>query len=184
METVSSKEYTGVGALEGPLLILEGDQAVTYGERVEVRTPSGEIRQGRVMRTQEDLTIVQVFQGTRGLSAGQTRLRFMGEPFRINVSEDMLGRILDGVGRPADGAPAPFGGVPRDVNGSPMNPVRRDYPRDCFQTGVSALDGMNTLVRGQKLPIFSGAGLPHNELAAQITRQATIPGESDGFAIV
>lgn len=184
MESVSSKEYRGISALEGPVLVLKGAQAVGFGERVEIRSASGEIRQGRVLRTMEDMTVVQVFQGTRGLSAEETRIRFLGEPFRLEVSEEMLGRVLDGIGRPRDGAPEPFGGGAKDVNGQPINPVRRDYPRDCIQTGVSAIDGMNTLVRGQKLPIFSGAGLPHNELAAQIIRQATIPGEESEFAIV
>lgn len=184
MERVASKEYKGVSALEGPLLILEGVGNVSFAERVEIRTADGEVRQGRVLRAGEDMAVVQVFQGTRGLSARDTRVRFMGEPFRLNVSEEMLGRVFDGIGRSADGAPEPFGGVAADVNGRPINPVRRDYPRDCIQTGISAIDGMNTLVRGQKLPIFSGAGLPHNELAAQITRQATIPGEEGGFAIV
>jgi V/A-type H+-transporting ATPase subunit B len=173
-----------MAALNGPLLILEGNQAVAYGERVEVRAPNGEIRQGRVLRTRDDMTIVQVFQGTRGLSVGETRVRFLGEPFRIPVSKDMLGRVFDGTGRPLDGGPEAVGQKVVDVNGQPMNPVRRDYPRDVIQTGVSAIDGMNTLVRGQKLPIFSGAGLPHNELAAQIVRQATIGGAGGDFALV
>lgn len=173
-----------MAALNGPLLVLKGDQSVEYGERVEVRSGSGQIRQGRVLRTRNDLTIVQVFQGTRGLSIADTRIRFLGEPFLLSVSEDMLGRVFDGTGRPTDGGPEPFGGQARNVNGQPMNPVRRDYPRDVIQTGISTIDGMNTLVRGQKLPIFSGAGLPHNELAAQIVRQATIGGQGGDFALV
>jgi len=184
VETVASKEYVGVSALEGPLLILEGAGEVSFAERVEVRTGTGEIRQGRVLRARRDMAVVQVFQGTRGLSVDDTRVRFMGEPFRLEVGEEMLGRVLDGIGRPRDGAPEPFGATAADVNGAPINPVRRDYPRECIQTGISALDALNTLVRGQKLPIFSGAGLPHNELAAQITRQATIPGEEAEFAII
>jgi V/A-type H+-transporting ATPase subunit B len=173
-----------MAALTGPLLILEGNQAVGYGERVEIRAPSGEIRQGRVLRTREDMTIVQVFQGTRGLSVGETRLRFLGEPFRLAASREMLGRVFDGTGRAIDGGPEPVGEKQLDVNGMPMNPVRRDYPRDVIQTGISSIDGMNTLVRGQKLPVFSGAGLPHNEIAAQIVRQATIGGEGGDFALV
>jgi V/A-type H+-transporting ATPase subunit B len=173
-----------MASLSGPLLVLAGNQSVPYGERVEIRSPSGEIRQGRVLRTREDLTIVQVFQGTRGLSVGETRLRFLGEPFRLGVSKDMLGRVFDGTGRPTDGGPEPFADKTLNVNGQPMNPVRRDYPRDVIQTGVSSIDGMNTLVRGQKLPIFSGSGLPHNELAAQIVRQATIGGAEGEFALV
>jgi V/A-type H+-transporting ATPase subunit B len=173
-----------MAGLSGPLLILAGNQSVGYGERVEVRTPSGRVRQGRVLRTRDDMTVVQVFEGTRGLSVSETRVRFLGEPFMLNVSESMLGRVFGGTGAPADGGPEPLMGEARNVNGQPINPVRRDYPRDVIQTGISAIDGMNTLVRGQKLPIFSGAGLPHNELAAQIVRQATI-GEGGGdFAVV
>lgn len=184
MKTTASKEYKGMASLAGPLLVLEGNQAVAYGERVEVRTPKGEIRQGRVLRTREDLTVVQVFQGTSGLSVGETRLRFLGEPFLLTVSKEMLGRVFGGTGLPIDGGPDIFTGEMMNVNGQPMNPVRRDYPRDVIQTGISTIDGMNTLVRGQKLPIFSGAGLPHNELAAQIVRQATIGGEGGDFALV
>lgn len=184
MERIASREFIGVTALEGPLLVLRGKQAVSFGERVEIRAPGGDVRQGRVLKTVDDVTVVQVFQGTRGLSTEGTRVRFLGEPFRLRVSDELLGRVLDGMGRPKDDAPEPFGGLAMDVSGLPMNPVRRDYPRDCIQTGISAIDGLNTLVRGQKLPIFSGAGLPHNELAAQIIRQATIPGEESSFAIV
>ena len=184
MASTVSKEFKGMAALTGPLLILKGDQAVSYGERVEIRTAGGEIRQGRVLRTREDMTIVQVFQGTRGLSVGETRVRFLGVPFRLGVSREMLGRVFDGIGRPIDGGPEPVAEKSLDVNGQPMNPVRRDYPRDVIQTGVSSIDGMNTLVRGQKLPIFSGSGLPHNELAAQIVRQATIGGAGGDFALV
>ena len=184
MKTPASVEYKGMASLTGPLLVLRGDQGVGYGERVEVRTPRGEIRQGRVLRSRADLTVVQVFEGTRGLSVSETRVRFLGEPFLLNVSEGMLGRVFNGSGHPMDGGPEPFGGEARNVNGQPMNPVRRDYPRDVIQTGISSIDGMNTLVRGQKLPIFSGAGMPHNELAAQIVRQATIGGAGGDFAVV
>jgi len=184
VERAASKEYKGMALLAGPLMVLEGGQSIPFGERVEVRAPSGEIRQGRVLRTRDDMTIVQVFQGTRGLSAGETRLRFLGEPFRLAVTTDMLGRVFDGTGGPIDGGPEPFGDKELNVNGQPMNPVRRDYPRDVIQTGISSIDGMNTLVRGQKLPIFSGSGLPHNELAAQIVRQATIATGGGEFALV
>jgi len=179
----AAKEYRGVQRLVGPLLILERAKGVGYQELVEVRTPSGETRRGTVIFTSEQHVIVQVFEGTRGLSASETRVRFAGEPLKLPVSEEMLGRILSGAGRPLDGGPPPYSSDRRDVNGLPVNPSRRAYPREVIQTGVSAIDGMNTLVRGQKLPIFSGSGLPHNELAAQILAQSSIEGE-ENFAVV
>ncbi len=132
----------------------------------------------------EDLAVIEVLEGTAALSVQQTAVRFLGRPLEIPVSEEMLGRVFDGLGRPLDGGPPALAVEMRAVNGSAINPTRRDYPRDCIQTGVSAIDGMNTLVRGQKLPIFSGSGLPHNQLAAQLVRQATLPGRAEEFAVV
>ena len=177
-------EYAGLSKVDGPLIFVENVREAAFDEMVEVRTPSGELRLGQVLEASADVTLVQVFEGTQGLSNKNTRVRFLGDSLRLNVSRDMLGRVFDGFGRPADGSPAPFGGERRDVAGSPINPRARVYPRDFIQTGISAIDGMNTLVRGQKLPIFSGSGLPHNRIAAQIARQATLPSHDTPFTVV
>lgn len=178
-------EYVGLERVTGPLLVVAGVREVGFGERVEVVSPDGKTRQGRVLSVSEEAAVVEVFQGTSGLSARTTRVRFLGRPFDVVVSrEEVLGRIFSGLGAPLDGGPLPFRGARRDVNGLPINPVDRAYPQDFIQTGISAIDGMNTLVRGQKLPIFSGSGLPHNELAAQIVRQARLLTEEEGFAVV
>jgi len=180
----SQIEYAGLSRVDGPLVFVEHVRDAAYDEMVEVRAPDGELRLGRVLETSEAATLVQVFEGTTGLSTEATRVRFLGAPLRLPVSRRMLGRVFDGFGRPADGSPMPFGGDPRDVDGSPINPRARVYPRDFIQTGISAIDGMNTLVRGQKLPLFSGSGLPHDRIAAQITRQATLVGREEPFTIV
>ncbi len=177
-------EYVGLARVEGPLVFVEGAREAVFDEIVEIRAPDGELRLGRVLETSPQATLVQVFEGTAGLSTRGTRVRFLGEPLKIAVSLEMLGRVLDGFGRPIDGSPPPFGGDRRSVDGAPINPQARVYPRDFIQTGISAIDGMNTLVRGQKLPIFSGSGIPHNRLAAQITRQAKLPGEDTRFTII
>jgi len=177
-------EYEGLSKVDGPLIFIENVRDAAFDEMVEIRTPSGELRLGQVLETSAGVTLVQVFEGTQGLSNKSTRVRFLGDSLRLPVSIEMLGRVFDGFGRPADGSPAPFGGEPRDVVGSPINPRARVYPSDFIQTGISAIDGMNTLVRGQKLPIFSGSGLPHNRIAAQIARQATLIGEDTQFTIV
>ncbi|HYC22547.1 MAG TPA: V-type ATP synthase subunit B [Candidatus Bathyarchaeia archaeon] len=177
-------ELRGLRRIEGPLLFARGIPGVGLGEITQVVSPKGERLHGRVLEVRDDLVLIEVLEGTAELSVAATRVRFLGVPLRVPVAREMLGRVFDALGRPLDGGPPPLAEELREVNGNPLNPVRRDYPRDCIQTGVSAIDGMNTLVRGQKLPIFSGSGLPHNQLAAQIVRQARLPGTGEGFAIV
>jgi V/A-type H+/Na+-transporting ATPase subunit B len=179
-----SREYSTVTKVTGPLIVVEGVAGVAYGEVVEIRMPSGEKRMGQVLETELDRATVQVFGGTRDLDTDTTSVRFIGETMRIPVSEDMLGRVFDGAARPIDGKPEIIPEEMLDIYGYSINPTAREFPRDFIETGISVIDGMNTLVRGQKLPIFSGAGLPHNLLAAQITRQANVPGEKEGFAVI
>lgn len=179
-----AKEYSTVTEVTGPLLIVEGVRGVAYGEVVKIRTSTGEERTGQVLEAREDKAVVQVFEGTKGLDTKLTFVRFTGETMKIGLSRDMLGRIFDGMGRPRDGLPDIIPEKIMDINGLPINPTAREYPREFIETGISAIDGMNTLVRGQKLPIFSGSGLPHNELAAQIARQAKVRGEGEEFAVV
>lgn len=177
-------EYIGLGHVEGPLIVVEKVHDVGFGEMVEVTDSVGERRIGQVLDVSRERAVVQVLEGTTGLSNARTRVRFLGRPLMMPVSPQMLGRVFDGLGRAADGGPEPFHGTLRDVNGSPINPYSRTYPRDFIQTGISAIDGMNTLVRGQKLPIFSGSGMPHNRIAAQIARQAKLLREDVQFTIV
>ena len=177
-------EYAGAARLEGPLAVVERVRDAGYGELAEVRGPDGRPRLGRVLDISREAAVVQVLEGTDGLSCAGLRTRFLGESLKLAVSEEMLGRVFDGFGRPADGGPAPLSGDRRDVNGSPINPVSRRYPREFIQTGISAIDGMNSLVRGQKLPIFSGNGLPHDRVCAQLLRQARLPGEEGSFCLV
>lgn len=177
-------EYTKASEIKGPLLILEGVSESAFDELVEITTPAGGKRLGRVLEIGGGRAVIQVFEGTTGLSVAGTKSRFLGKTMEIPASEELLGRVFDGLGRPIDGLPEPVGKDFRDINGQTINPERRDFPSDFIQTGVSVVDGMNTLVRGQKLPIFSGAGMPHNLLAAQIARQATVLGKSDDFAVV
>ncbi|WP_020614150.1 V-type ATP synthase subunit B [Sediminispirochaeta bajacaliforniensis] len=181
---LSGRQYLGADSMEGPLLIMRNTHPVGYRELVECVDASGKTRLGMVLDTSREAVVVQVFEGTSGMTLPSTRTRFLGEPLSLEVTDSMLGRIFDGLGRPIDDGPAPVGNEARDVNGIAVNPTSREYPRDFIQTGISVIDGMNTLIRGQKLPIFSGNGLPHNELAAQITRQAKIRGEGTDFAIV
>jgi V/A-type H+-transporting ATPase subunit B len=185
------QEVLGVSRVEGPLIIVEGAANVSYDEVVEIRDGQGRLRRGRVLEVSEKNAVVQVFAGSTGLSIDGTRVRFLGDTLRIPVTEEMLGRVFDGLGNPIDGGPLPLTDKYADVNGAPINPTARVYPRDYIQTGISAIDGMNTLLRGQKLPIFSGAGMPHDQLAAQIVRQATLgapagekSAETEQFAIV
>ena len=179
-----SIEYRTVGEISGPLMIVEGVRSVAYGEVVKITGPDGKERLGQVLDARENLAVVQVFEGTRGLDVDQTSVKFLGETMRIGVSEDMLGRVFNGVGKPIDGSPDIVPEDIRDINGLPLNPAAREYPREFIQTGISTIDGMNTLVRGQKLPVFSGSGMPHNEIAAQIARQAKVLGEAENFAVV
>lgn len=180
----SPVQYVGVDRVDDPLVFVSGVHGVGFDETVEVLDEQGNARPGTVLELNGDTAIVQVLGGTVGLSNTATRIRFQGRPLSIRVSEDMLGRAFDGLGRPIDGVPAPLGSELRDVNGIPINPAARAYPSDFIQTGISIIDGLNSLVRGQKLPIFSGSGMPHHRLAAQIVRQATLPGREESFAVI
>jgi len=183
---MSSKdvEYTTVSEVAGPLIIVEGIKDVAYNEVVKIRLASGEERTGQVLEAFLDKAIVQVFEGTKGLDTDKTSVRFIGETMKLGVSKDLLGRVFDGTGNPKDDAPSIIPDERREINGNPINPYSREYPQEFIQTGFSTIDGLNTLVRGQKLPIFSGAGLPHNEMAAQIARQAKVLGKQEKFAVV
>jgi len=178
------KEYATINEVAGPLMIVEGVEGVSYSEIVEITISTGEKRRGQVLEVGEGKAVVQVFEGTKGIDTKHTRARFIGETMRIGLSTDMLGRIFDGTGRAIDKRPEIIPEDTNDIHGSPINPTAREYPREFIQTGISTIDGMNTLVRGQKLPIFSGSGLPHNELAAQIARQAKVLGTEEEFAVV
>jgi V/A-type H+-transporting ATPase subunit B len=181
---LAGREYVGVDRIEGPLVFVRNTHSVGYRDLVECVDPEGETRLGIVLDTSAEVVVLQVFSGTSGLTMPETHVRFRGEPHAVQVSERMLGRVFNGLGQPTDGGPPPIGEEELDVNGRPINPTAREYPRDFIQTGISVVDGMNTLIRGQKLPIFSGNGLPHNTLAAQIARQAKIRGEESRFAVV
>jgi V/A-type H+-transporting ATPase subunit B len=184
-------EVVGASRVEGPIVVVEGIGNVGYDEVVEIVDANGGRRYGRVLEVGNGMAVVEVFAGTTGLSIDGTRIRFQGRPFYIPVAEEMLGRVFDGLGRPLDGGPQPLADHYANINGEPINPNARVYPRDYIQTGISAIDGMNTLLRGQKLPLFSGAGLPHDQLATQIVRQATLgapvgqkASQAEQFAIV
>jgi V/A-type H+-transporting ATPase subunit B len=179
-----AKDYLTVREIVGPLLLAEQVEGVTYGELAEIRLASGEVRRGRVLDINQDKALIQVFEGTSGIKTEQTRVRFLGRGQQLGVSMEMLGRVFDGSGRPIDGGPDIIPEKRLDINGSPINPCARDYPNEFIQTGVSAIDGLNTLVRGQKLPIFSGSGLPHGRLAAQIARQARVLKSGERFAVI
>jgi V/A-type H+-transporting ATPase subunit B len=185
------QEVVGVARIEGPILVVEGGANVSYDEVVEIQDSRGQLRRGRVLEVGEGYAVIQAFAGSTGLSIDGTRVRFLGTTLHIPVAEEMLGRIFDGLGNPIDGGPEPLTDHYADVNGQPINPTARIYPRDYIQTGISTIDGVNTLLRGQKLPLFSGAGMPHDQLAAQIVRQATLgklagapQTEGEEFAIV
>jgi V/A-type H+-transporting ATPase subunit B len=180
---LNRREYVGVNEISGPVVAIENIHNVGYNELVEILDSHGRSRLGMTLEVSEGAAVVQVFEGTSGLRLGDTRVRFRGEPLMMPVSEEVLGRVFDGLGRPTDGGPDPVG-EPRDVNGLPVNPTAREYPREFIQTGISAIDGMNTLVRGQKLPIFSGSGLPHMRIVAQIAKQSRIVGGEAEFAVV
>jgi V/A-type H+/Na+-transporting ATPase subunit B len=177
-------QYIGAARIEGPLVVVERVHDVGFDEMVEIIDPEGRPRLGRVLDISEAHAVVQVLEGTSGLANQTLRTRFLGESFRLPVSRQMLGRVFDGLGRPADGGPPALSADRRDVNGMPINPFARRYPREFIQTGLSAIDGMNALVRGQKLPIFSGNGLPHDRVSAQIVRQARLLEEQVEFSIV
>ena len=178
------KEYMTIADIAGPLVLVEKTENVAYEELVEIELSSGEIRRGRVLETWEDKAMVQLFEGTTGMMREETKVRFLGRVIELPVSSDMLGRIFDGFGDPIDKGPKIIPEDRVDINGNPINPYARSYPSEFIQTGVSTIDGMNTLVRGQKLPVFSGSGLPHARLAAQIARQAKVRGTGENFAVV
>lgn len=178
------KEYRSVSEIVGPLMVVENVKGVKFDELVEIRTDSGELRRGQVLEISDDKAVVQIFEGTSNLGAEESKVRFIGNGLTLGVSSDMLGRVFDGLGQPKDNGPRIIPEKRLDVNGESINPVARDFPDEFIQTGISAIDHLNTLVRGQKLPIFSASGLPHNEIAAQIARQATVPGQEGNFAIV
>ena len=178
------KEYRTIQEIAGPLMLVQGVEGVTYNELGEIELASGEKRRCKVLEIDGSNAVVQLFESSTGINPQESKVRFLGRTMELGVSEDMLSRVFDGLGRPIDGGPEILPDQRRDVNGLPMNPAARNYPMEFIQTGVSAIDGLNTLVRGQKLPIFSMSGLPHAELAAQIARQAKVRGTDEQFAVV
>lgn len=178
------KEYKTIQEVAGPLMLVTDVENVTYGELAEIRLPNGEKRNCKVLEIDGNNALLQLFESAQGINLAESTVRFSGRAIELPVSPDMLGRVFDGMGRPIDGEPDIIPDKKMDINGLPMNPASRDYPSEFIQTGISAIDGLNTLVRGQKLPIFSGSGLPHAQLAAQIARQAKILGKDEKFAVV
>lgn len=178
------KEYRTIREVVGPLMLVDEVYDAKYEELVEVRLQNGQIRQGQVLEVEEGKALLQIFEGTSGVKMKESTARFLGHPLEFGVSEDILGREFDGLGRPKDQGPEIFPEKSVDINGEVINPFSRDYPDEFIQTGISAIDHLNTLVRGQKLPVFSASGLPHKELAAQIARQATVLNEAEDFAVV
>jgi len=178
------KEYRTVVEVAGPLMLIERVEGVKYGELAEIEMPGGEIRRGQVLEVDGDKALVQIFEGSTGLNVQSAKVRFLGKSIELPVSLDMLGRVFTGLGRPRDNGPKIIPDKRLDINGFPINPYARDYPSEFIQTGISAIDGMNTMVRGQKLPIFSSSGLPHSRLAAQIARQAKVLSVDTRFAVV
>jgi len=178
------KEYKTISEVAGPLMLVKQVEGVKYGELGEIELRNGEIRKCRVLEVDQESALVQLFESAQGINIAQSKVRFLGKGIELPVSMDMLGRVFDGLGRPADGGPEIIPETRLDINGVPINPTARDYPSEFIQTGISAIDGLNTLVRGQKLPIFSGSGLPHAQLAAQIARQSKVLGTDSRFAVV
>ncbi len=178
------KEYKTIREVVGPLMVVDGVEGVKYDELVEIAGEDGTTRKGKVLEVNGDKAIVQLFENSQGLQMSTSKARFLGRSLTVSVSEDMLGRVFDGLGNPKDGGAQIIPEKRLDINGQPINPAARDYPDEFIQTGISAIDGLNTLVRGQKLPVFSASGLPHAELAAQIARQAKVLGKDTKFAVV
>jgi len=178
------KEYKTVSDVASPLMTVEGVEGVKFDELVEIELQNGERRRGQVLEISGDKAVVQIFEGAAGINLVDTKVRFLGKPLSLDVSEDMIGRSFDGMGQVNDGGPELIPEKSLDINGQAINPIARKYPDEFIQTGISTIDHLNTLVRGQKLPVFSGSGLPHNELAAQITRQANVVGSDENFAVV
>ncbi len=178
------KEYKSIREIVGPLMLVDGVDGVAYNELVEIKGKDGSVRRGKVLEVNRDKALVQLFEGAQGLQMSTSKARFLGRSLELAVSEDMLGRVFDGMGNPKDGGSPIIPEMKLDINGQPINPAARDYPDEFIQTGISAIDGLNTLVRGQKLPVFSASGLPHAELAAQIARQAKVLNNDSKFAVV
>lgn len=178
------KEYKSIKEIVGPLMLVSGVEGVKYDELVEISGQDGSVRRGKVLEVNGDNALVQLFEGSQGIQMSTSKARFLGRSLELGVSEDMLGRVFDGLGNPKDGGAPVIPEKRIDINGQPINPAARDYPDEFIQTGVSAIDGLNTLVRGQKLPVFSASGLPHAQLAAQIARQAKVLGKDSKFAVV
>ena len=178
------KEYRTIQEVAGPLMMVRGVEDVAFDELGEIELVSGETRRCKVLEIDGDTALVQLFESATGINLSNSKVRFLGRSMELGVSEDMLGRVFDGLGRPIDGGPEILPEARLDVNGLPMNPAARSYPEEFIQTGVSAIDGLNTLVRGQKLPIFSASGLPHAQLAAYLARQAKVRGTDEPFAVV
>ena len=178
------KEYKTIREVAGPLMLVDQVEGVKYDELVEIEQSDGRIRRGKVLEINQDKALLQLFEGSQGLRISDSSAKFLGHSIELSVAPDMLGRVFDGMGRPIDGGAELIPEKRLDINGAPINPAARDYPNEFIQTGISAIDGLNTLVRGQKLPVFSGSGLPHANLAAQIARQARVRGTGEGFAVV
>ena len=178
------KEYRTIRQVSGPLMVVDQVEGVTYDELAEIELSDGSVRRCKVLEVNGDKAVVQLFESSAGINLRDSKIRFLGHPLQLAVSGDMLGRVFNGMGEPIDGGPALLAEKYLDINGLPMNPAARDYPDEFIQTGVSSIDGLNTLVRGQKLPIFSGSGLPHAQLAAQIARQARVLDDASNFAVV
>ncbi len=178
------KEYKTVCEIYGPLMLAEGIEQAKYGHMVDIELGDGSLRHGQILQVEGDKVMVQVFEGTEGVNVNQSTMRFLGKPMELAVSKDMLGRVFNGTGSPRDNGPAILPKKKLNINGNPINPYARDYPNEFIQTGISTIDGLNPLVRGQKLPIFSGSGLPHDEITAQLCRQAAVRGKGEQFAVV
>lgn len=178
------KEYKTVREIAGPLMLVEGVDQAKYGQIVDIEMGDGTIRHGQILQVENDKVLTQVFEGTEGINVRDTTVRFLGKPMELAVSPDILGRVFSGTGRPRDDGPPILPKKRMNINGNPINPYARDYPNEFIQTGISTIDGLNPLVRGQKLPIFSGAGLPHDQITAQLARQSTVLGKGEAFAVV
>jgi len=178
------KEYQTVSEIYGPLMLVESVDDAKYGHIVDIEIADGSIRHGQILQVEKQKVLVQVFEGTEGINVNKSTVRFLGKPMELAVSPDILGRVFDGIGEPKDGGPVILPKKRMNINGNPINPYARDFPNEFIQTGISTIDGLNPLVRGQKLPIFSGAGLPHDEITAQIARQAAVLGKGEDFAVV
>jgi V/A-type H+-transporting ATPase subunit B len=178
------KEYKTVTQVYGPLMLVESVDGAKYGHIVDIEIADGTIRHGQILQVDGDKVMVQVFEGTEGINVVDSTVRFLGKPMELSLSPEILGRVFDGTGKPKDDGPEIIAQKKMNINGNPINPYARDFPNEFIQTGISTIDGLNPLVRGQKLPIFSGAGLPHDDIAAQLARQASVLGKGESFAVV